>query len=298
MRRLWYFLREAFISIRTHRTGTLIGVLTTAFTLTSFGVFLLLYHNVNNLLGQIQHNIQIIVYPKEGLEPAKLSELREFLQSGQIVETLTAISKEKALEDFKRQFPEEVHLLEGLPDNPFPASFILTMAPNPPSSDSPARFVSTLQQHPGIERVRYNRDWIERLTLVVTYLQWGALIVGSILAIASMAIIANTVQLAFYTRQEEMEILRLIGATRLFISIPYLIEGALLGALGGGVAIGFLRSGFEVFKHKIESLNVIGGFTSTFEFFPPPFSFTLIAGGIILGGMGTLATMLGWMRVR
>lgn len=298
MRRLWYFLREAFISIRTHRTGTLIGVLTTAFTLTSFGVFLLLYHNVNNLLGRIQHNMQIIVYPKDNLDPAKLDELRQFLKSDQIVGSLTPVSKQQALEDFKKEFPEETHLLEGLPDNPFPDSVILTMASPSSSNTVMAQFVNRLKQHPSIERVRYNRDWIERLTLVVTYLQWGALIVGGILGIASMAIIANTVQLAFYTRQEEMEILRLIGATSLFISIPYLIEGALLGALGGGVAIGFLRSGFAVFKHKIESLNVIGGFSSTFEFFPLPFSLTLVAGGIILGCMGTLATMLGWMKLR
>ena len=95
-----------------------------------------------------------------------------------------------------------------------------------------------------------------------------------------------------------MEILRLIGATRLFISIPYLIEGALLGALGGGLAIGFLRSGFEVFTRKIESLSVIGGFSSAFEFFPIPFSLTLLIGGIVLGCLGTLATMLGWMKLR
>ena len=298
MRRLWYFLREAFISIRTHRTGTFIGVLTTAFTLTSFGVFLLLYHNVNTLLGRIQHNIQIIVYPKDGLEPAKLDALGKLLKSDQVVDSLTSISKQQALEDFKQQFPQETHLLEGLPDNPFPASFVLSMAPTTPATDIMTQFVNRLQQHPDIERIRYNRDWIARLTLVVTYLQWGALIIGVILAIASMAIIANTVQLAFYTRQEEMEILRLIGATSLFISIPYLIEGALLGALGGGVAIGFLRSGFEVFTQKIESLHLMGSLSTTFEFFPLPFSLTLLAGGIVLGCLGTLATMLGWMKIR
>ncbi|MGE0473516.1 MAG: cell division protein FtsX [Nitrospirales bacterium] len=298
MRRVWYFIREAIISIRTHRTGTLIGILTTAFTLTSFGVFLLLYHNVNNLLDRIQHNIQIIVYPKEGLEPAKLDEMKQFLKSNQIVESLIFISKQQALEDFKKQFPNEMHLLEGLPDNPFPSSFILTLTSSTPSTDVTAHLMNRLHDHQDIERVKYNRDWIERLTLIVTYLQWGALIIGGILATASMAIIANTVQLAFYTRQEEMEILRLIGATRLFISIPYLIEGALLGALGGGLAIGFLRSGFAVFKHRIESLSVIGGFSSAFEFFPVPFSLTLLVGGIVLGCMGTLATMLGWMKLR
>lgn len=298
MRRLWYFFREAIISIRTHQTGTLIGILTTAFTLASFGVFLLLYHNVNNFLGRMQHNLQIIVYPKEGLEPAQLDELKQFLESYPAVDSIVTISKRDALAEFKKQFPEETHLLDGLPANPFPASFVLTVKPNTPSTNVVSPLVNRLQQHRNVERVRYNRDWMERLTLVFTYLQWIALIVGGILAIASTTIIANTVQLTFYTRQEEMEILRLIGATRLFIGIPYLIEGVVLGAIGGGVAIGILRGGFEIFKQKIEGLGVVGAFSSTFEFFPLPLSLTLLCGGIVLGCMGTLVSMLGWMKVR
>ena len=72
MKRLWYFLREAYISLRTHHASTIIGIITTAFTLTSFGTFLLLYHNVHNLIGRAQTNIQIIVYPNETIEPRKL----------------------------------------------------------------------------------------------------------------------------------------------------------------------------------------------------------------------------------
>ena len=298
MRRLWYFLREAIISIRTHQTSTLIGILTTAFTLASFGVFLLLYHNVNNFLGRMQHHLQIIVYPKETLEQAQLDELKQYLESHSAVDSLLAISKQDALAEFKKQFPEETQLLEGLPANPVPASFVLTVKPNTPSTNVVSPLVNRLQQHRYVDRVRYNRDWMERLTLVVTYLQWVALIVGGILAVASTTIIANTLQLTFYTRQQEMEILRLIGATRLFIGIPFLLEGVFLGGIGGAVAIGILRGGFEIFKQKIEGLGVVSAFSSTFEFFPPQVSLVLLCGGIILGCMGTLVSMLGWMKVR
>jgi cell division transport system permease protein len=126
----------------------------------------------------------------------------------------------------------------------------------------------------------------------------GALIVGGVLALASITIIANTVQLAFYTRQEEIEILRLIGGTNLFISIPYFIEGAVIGGLGGGIALGLLRGGFEFFRHKTHTLSVIGGFSSVFEFFPFSLSLLLITGGILLGCIGTLTSMYGWMRFR
>ena len=298
MKRLWYFIREAYTSLRTHQTSTLIGILTTAFTLTSFGIFLLLYHNVHNLLGQVQHTIQIIVYPKDDIESGKLRDLQQNLKADPVVDSLTFISKQDALTEFKEQFPEEVYLLEGLGESPFPASLVLTMAAKTPTTDMIANLVNRLKHHPDIDRVRYNRDWIERLTLIIAYLEFGALVVGSILALASVTIIAITVQLAFHTRQQEIEILRLIGATSLFISIPYLIEGAILGAAGGGMALGFLRGGFELFTHKTQGMSVFGGFSSALEFFPLPLSLILIAGGILLGCLGTLTTIYGSMRFR
>jgi cell division transport system permease protein len=298
VKRFWYFFREAFMSLRTHRASTLIGIITTAFTLTSFGTFLLLYHNVHTLIGQVQHNIQIIVYPTDPIEPHMLQDLKKSIQADEAIDSLTLISKTDALKDFNHQFPDEAYLLEGLGKNPFPASLILNLAETIPSTDAISNLVNRLRQNPHVERVRYNQDWVERLTLVITYMEIGALIVGGVLALASITIIANTVQLAFYTRQEEIEILRLIGGTNLFISIPYLIEGAIIGGLGGGIALGFLRAGFEFFKHKTYMLNVIGGFSSVFEFFPISFSLLILLGGIILGCLGTFTSMYGWMRFR
>ena len=298
MKRIWYFFREAFMSLRTHQASTLIGIITTAFTLTSFGTFLLLYHNVHNLVGRVQQNIQIIVYPKDDIQPQMLQDLKQVIQADPAIESLTLTSKTDALKEFKHQFPDEAYLLEGLGESPFPASLVLNLANTIPSTDRVSNLVNRLQQNPHVERVRYNRDWIERLTLVITYMEIGALIIGGVLALASITIIANTVQLAFYTRQGEIEILRLIGGTNLFISIPYLIEGAVIGGLGGGIALSFLRGGFELFQHKTHTLNVIGGFSSVFEFFPLSFSVLLIIGGILLGCVGTFTSMYGWMRFR
>ncbi len=286
------------MSLRTHQASTLIGIITTAFTLTSFGTFLLLYHNVHNLIGRVQTNIQIIVYPKDDIKPQMLQDLKQVIQTDPAIDSLTLISKKEALKDFKRQFPDEVHLLDGLGKSPFPASLVLNLVDHLPSTDTISNLVNRLQQNPHVDRVRYNREWIERLTLVITYMEIGALIVGGVLALASITIIANTVQLAFYTRQGEIEILRLIGGTNLFISIPYLIEGAVIGGLGGGMALGFLRGGFEFFTHKTHMLSVIGGFSSVLEFFPFSLSLLLITGGILLGCFGTLISMYGWMRFR
>lgn len=184
MKRLWYFVREAYMSLRTHKASTMIGIITTAFTLTSFGTFLLLYHNVHNLIGRAQTNIQIIVYPDDAIEPQKLQDLKNAIQDDSAIDSLTLISKDDALKDFKQQFPDEAYLLEGLGTSPFPASLVLNLAHTLPSTEVVSNLVHRLQQNPHVERVRYNRDWIERLSLVITYMEIGALIVGGVLALA------------------------------------------------------------------------------------------------------------------
>ena len=85
MKRIWYFIREAYISLRTHRASTVIGIITTAFTLSSFGTFLLLYHNVHNLIGRVQTNIQIIVYPNDVIEPQQLQDLKKAIQNERLL---------------------------------------------------------------------------------------------------------------------------------------------------------------------------------------------------------------------
>jgi cell division transport system permease protein len=104
VKRVWYFIHEAYTSLRTHRTSTLIGILITAFTLTSFGIFLLLYHNVHNMVGQVQHTIQIIVYPKNDIESGKLRDLRQSIKVDPAVDSLTFVSKQDALAEFKEQW--------------------------------------------------------------------------------------------------------------------------------------------------------------------------------------------------
>ena len=153
------------------------------------------------------------------------------------------VSKKQALEDFHDQFPSESYLLDGIGENPLPASFVATVSPNSNAAHIVSNIATRVQKFPGVERVRYSRDWVERLTLFVSYLELGAVVIGLILSLASVTIISNTVRLAFYVRREEIEILRLIGATGSFIAIPYVIEGAMLGTMGGGLSVGLLRGG-------------------------------------------------------
>ena len=298
MKRFFYLLGEALRSLRTNRTSTLVGVLTTAFTIVSFGIFLLLYVNVRNVVGSLQDNIQVIVYLNDEFSAQEKSQLDRLLKQESAIEDLSFISKEHALQDFHRQFPSESYLLDGIGGNPLPASFVATISPDSSTSSVVSNLAVRIKKLPGVEHVRYSRDWVERLTLLISYLELGAVIIGVILSLASVTIISNTVRLAIFARREEIEILRLIGATGTFIAVPYVIEGAVLGILGGGLSVGLLRGGFEVFRQKIDGFSWIGGLPSVLEFFPVQTSLMLVLAGLILGCTGSILSVYGWTRIR
>jgi cell division transport system permease protein len=275
-----------------------VGILTTGFTITSFGIFLLLYLNVQKVVGTLQDHIQLIVYLTDDFSSEEKAQLERWLKQDPSVENLSFVSKKQALEDFHYQFPDESFLLDGIGGNPLPASFVATISPNSNSATVVSNLATQVQELSGVERVRYSREWVERLTLFVSYLELGAVIIGLILCLASATIISNTIRLAFYVRREEIEILRLIGATGTFIAIPYVIEGAILGMFGGVLSVGLLRGMFEVFQQKIAGLSLIGGLPSVLEFFPVQTSLILIFAGTVLGCTASILSVYTWVRIR
>lgn len=298
MRRLIHFVREAVANIRLNRTTTLIAVATTAFTLACFGVFLLLYLNLRSMATSLQSDFKIVVYVKDGTPPPGVSELQGLLKADPGVQALLYVSKEQALADFRAQFPEESHLLQGLGENPLPASFVVTLAPSYRSPDAVRRWAERLKSAPGVEQVQYSRDWIDNLTTIVGYLELAAVGIGTVLSAASVTIIASTIRLTLYARREEIEIMRLIGATAGFIKIPYLIEGAMLGAMGSAVSLAMLKGGFELFKARLGMPGRFLGIDSGVHFFSGRVAVAILVAGLLLGFIGSVVSVLDLGRTR
>ena len=140
MRRFLYLLREALANVLTNRTTTVVAVATTAFTFACVGVFLLLYVNLRAMASSLEQDIQVMVYLQDDVTGQVRSEIEQQLKADRAVAALTFVSKEQALADFQAQFPAESHLLQGLGQNPLPASFVVTLAAEIPF----VRFDATL----------------------------------------------------------------------------------------------------------------------------------------------------------
>jgi cell division transport system permease protein len=281
-----------------NRTTTIIAVATTAFTLACFGVFLLLYLNLRTMATSLQSDFKVVVYVKDATPPSGVSELQGLLKADPGVQALGYVSKEQALADFRAQFPDESHLLQGLGDNPLPASFVVTLTPSHRSPDAVRRWAERFRLAPGVDQVQYSRDWIDNLATVVGYLELAAVGIGTVLSAASVTIIASTIRLTLYARRDEIEIMRLIGATGSFIKIPYLIEGAMLGVMGSAVSLAMLKGGFELFSARLGMPGRFLGIDSGVHFFSSQVAVLILIAGLLLGFIGSVLSVLDLGRTK
>ncbi len=298
MRRLTYLLRETLTNIRLNRATALIAVGTTGFTLACFGVFLLLYLNLKGMVSSLEEGIQVTLYLEDGVSVQAASQLQHRLQDDPEVASIAFISKQQALKEFREQFPSEQHLLEGLGVNPLPASLVVTMASQFRSPEAVKRWTERRQRLPGVDQVQYSRAWIENLETIIGYLELTALAVGTLLSAAAITIITSAIRLTLYARRDEIEVMRFIGATGTFIKIPYLLEGAFLGALGGVLSVLLLKACFEVVTSQVGGTGRLLGLDTSFAFFPVQVSVVMVLAGLILGSAGSAVSLLGVGRMK
>ncbi|BCA54285.1 putative Cell division protein FtsX [Nitrospira sp. KM1] len=286
-----YVLHEAWANMRTNRTTTMVAILTSAFTLACVGIFLLLFVNLRAAAGSLQDDIKIAVYLDDQLSAEATAGIEKALRGDHAVSAMHFISKDQALGEFKAQFPSESHLLEGLGQNPLPASFVVTLGPPFRSPEAVKRWADRVRELSGVAKVDYNQDWIDALAIVIRSIELVAIGIGVVLSAAAVTIIANTIRLTLFARRDEIAILRLIGATTSFIRIPYLLEGAVLGGLGSALSLVMLKFLFELFRQQMRTTGRLSSLDQLIVFFPASACLGLVGVGIALGCAGSFVSL-------
>lgn len=295
---LRYLLGEAADNIRSNRTTTVIALATTTFTMLGMGVFLLLYLNVQSALGSLREEIKVTMYLRDSVSSPALADLRAHVSQDPAVAGIEFVSREQALAVFRAQFPSEERLLNGLGENPFPASLVIKISPAYRSSEAVGALVQKLKTLPEVEEVLYSRDWIENLAAALRYLEMLGLGVGTVLVVAMVTILANTIRLTLYARREEIQILRLIGATAGFIKAPFVLEGAILGGAGAACSLLLLRLVFGVAETKLALKGTFWGLGRGMAFLPGRVAVAMLILGIALGCLGSLVSLTHLRDVR
>ncbi len=291
---LVYFLRKALENIWTNPFLSLVTLSTIAISMLILGLFSLIYLNVQQSLHQMGGELQITAYLQETISSEQAEVLRSKVADWPEVEGITYISKEQALARFRSQLREYAGILEGLKENPLPASLELTLIPQYGRSGNIKDLSTRLGRLPGVAEVQYGRKWMAKLRVFVEVMKLVGITVGGLLLIATIFVISNTIKLTFYSRREELEIMRLVGATDFFIKAPFLIEGLLHGLGGALLAAGGLSLlVLFLFSHLDLPLRlaVMAGSLPTGQ---------LVAGflglGLLLGVLGSMVSLRRFLR--
>lgn len=286
-----YFLREALRNFGRHRRVNAVAVLVIAMGMLLVGGVALTYVNFRNLAAYWGSQVHVVVYLRDDVGPDRLEVLRHLFSQAPETASVEFTSKEQALQRFKVRLGESANILEGLQTNPLPASFIITVRDE---FQRPERLRDAVERYrtlPEIEEIDYGELWVGRFYTLIWVLEMGVLGVGGVIGVAVMFIIATTVRLALYARAEEIVIMQLVGATAWFIKMPFFLEGVLQGVLGASLAVGLLYGLFSLLITWLRPMVEVFLDLSLFQFLPSLAIGSLILGGALLGGLGSMFSL-------
>ena len=287
---LYYFVRAAIAGLRGSRLTTIVSIATIAVAVIPLGGLWVVTGNMRALLDQFGNELQLTAFldAKVRSDAGRSLAVRASAIPG--VERVEFVSQEQALEHFRARLGGSA-LLEALEANPLPASLAIALASDQRTPEAVAAVSEALHALPGVEDVAGGETWIEGYGRALRLVRSAGMGLGVVLALATLLIITNTIRLAVYARRDELEILALVGASRTFLRVPFLIEGLLQGAVGGLLGVGLLFAVFHVAVPQLrDALELFLGWSDP-AFLSPRNVGILVAGGAAFGVTGAAAAV-------
>ncbi|MGB9906984.1 MAG: cell division protein FtsX [Candidatus Saccharicenans sp.] len=296
-RQLWYLVKAAGSNLWTFRGRNLVSVLIIGFSFLVIGIFLALSNNLTYLGQQLSNNLAISFFLDQNLKPGELEFIKSQILASELVDQVTFISSADALGRFRANFPELQEIIDNLKSNPFPPSFEVKLKEKILSLQAIVYFMEKIKSLKGVTDVQFNQEWVEKMESLSRIVRAVGFFLGGILILASFFIISNVVRLNVFARKNEIEILRLVGATNTFIRIPFLLEGFVLGLLGSLVSLFILFILIKIFPIYIGSS--LGAARELFSLRPLTLEQAawLVVGGVVTGTLGSVTSVSRFLRV-
>ena len=290
MRALRYAFDEALASLWRGRRSGALSTATIAVALFVLGAFLIATSNLERLGREWSNSAQMSVYLADGVTAAERATIERTLAPGAIVAGVQYVSKADALARFKKTFSDLTSTIDGLGENPLPASFEVQLQGG--ANAAVDLLVAELRQLPGVADVRYDREWLARLVAAIDGIRLVGGVLGLLLTLAAALTVANVVRLALYARRDELDIMDLVGAPRAYVQGPFVMEGTLQGGLGAVVALVALGVVFLALRGRYlvplaSAINL-----SAVRFLPVELCLLIVAGGMAVGCVGGLVAAL------
>lgn len=282
---LAYFVREAGSSLVRSWKVSLLAILTIAVSLLVGGVFLVAGGNLARVVERARDESRVVAYLEPDTASGRVRELASALGDDPRVAEIRVVTAEEARKRFVEIFPSLADLVaEG--DGALPPSVEIEVRPGEAAGEDREPWLEELRATPGVTMVDDDRDWVAQLSAVVAVVRGLGLALGGVLLGAAVFTIGSVIRLTAYLYEEEMTIMRLVGATEFFIRGPFYVEGLLQGLVGGALAAGALTATAWAARERLGD-SLLGRLVAA----EPPAPGQLL----LLVGLGAAAGLVGAM---
>lgn len=225
-------LRQTYRNLIRTWNSQILTLVTIILSVLIFSFFYLVYTNMLGIGKQLGDDLRLVVYLDEEPVPALQEEYRRRILKFDDVEDIVFVSRKDAYDRFKEQLDTDRDVLADMPEDFLPPSIEVFPVRSLDSLTRIKRFSDYLQTLPGVLKVQYGREWIERFYSFVQLMRIIVILSGTLLIMTTTFMVAHTIRLTLLSRAEELELLRLFGASSTYIRTPYFLEGALQGMVG------------------------------------------------------------------
>jgi cell division transport system permease protein len=285
---LSFLVGEALRDLRGAGRVGVSAVLLIALSLSALGGFWVFSLNLGRAVDQWRERVRVVGYLKDEPASSKLDELTRQIEAMPGVLRVRYISKADALKALKHSLGGQADVADQLPRNPLPASVEVTPDADTATPEGTRELVRRLQALPEIEEVQGGSQWVEGLAQFRRLFQLVGLGVGAVLAAAAILTVTTATTLVLHLRREEMEIMRLVGASETVIRLPRLLQGMAQGLLAAVVALAVLEVVYALAVPRLEPLLPVTLGLQRAAFLTFPQMLLLMAGGAALGALGGL----------
>ncbi len=294
-----FFLAEAIRSIRANVAVSIAATVTVLIAVFILGAFIPSFLYVQSTVNSQKDRVNIKAFISDSAKVAQVNQLQNrlvALQQQGLVSEFTYVSKDEALQELRERL-KDPGITDFLSSNPIPANFRVKPA-QAERADEVVRLIST---EPAIDEglgVKYGEETTDKLLTVARFIQWAGLALITILLVASILLIGNTIRLSIFARRREVEVMKLVGATNWFIRWPFVIEGIICGLVGAVLSVALLWAvkvgvvdqwidGTDSALQRDEATTI--GF--------PLLGLVLIAAGAVVGAIGSGITLRRFLKV-
>jgi cell division transport system permease protein len=289
MRAIDYALRQAWASLWRSGASTAFAVLAIALAAVVLGTLLLVTWNVDRVMAQWTDATEFSIFLRDDATSEQRGSVEAVIDRSGVSDRREYVSKAQALTRFRTQFADLATLAEDFNDNPFPASVEVRVRPDAARTGRADTLVRNLAAMPGVADVRYDREWLTRMSAGLDAIRGAGLALALLMAFAAAVTVAAVVRLGLHARTAEIEIMKLVGSPVSFIRGPFVAEGLLQGGFGALIAVGLLWAGFALVRAWWggDLSAVLDG--AAIQFLPARLVGLLVAGAMFVGAAGGFA---------